>query len=81
MSKFIIENSEAIWGVGNTSEDAWKAMESFIDTTENYSRDDFTCCKATDELADEVTKRGGAISWGTLPDGTRCTFGQERAVR
>jgi hypothetical protein len=56
-------------------------MEAWIDTTENYSRNDFTCCKATDELAAEVAERGGAISWGKLPDGTRCTIAQESAVR
>ncbi len=81
MTKFIVENSEAIWGVGSTAEEAWKGMEAWIDTTENYSRNDFTCCKATDELAAEVAERGGAISWGKLPDGTRCTIAQESAVR
>ena len=80
MAKFIIENNEAIWGTGDTAEAAWLDMERHIDTTENYSRDDFRCCEATDELIAEVAERGGAISWGELPDGTRCTNAQELAA-
>jgi hypothetical protein len=30
-----------------------------------------------DELVAEVAERGGAISWGTLPNGVRCTNAQE----
>lgn len=77
MAKFIIENDVAIWGVGDTTDAAWADMERHIDTTENYTRDDFRCCEATDELIAEVEERGGAISWGQLPDGTRCTNEQE----
>ncbi len=80
MTNFIIENDLVIWGTGDTPESAWFDFERNVDTTENYNRDDFRCCEATDELIAEVKARGGAISWGRLPDGTRCTDAQERAA-
>ena len=77
MTKFIIENDVAIWGVGETEVEAWADMEKWMDTNENYSRDDFLCVEATDELVAEIERRGGAVSWGKLPNGVRCTDEQE----
>lgn len=91
MSKFCITDGTAIWGLGDTAEDAWADLEdawagleaSWADlgASANASyRDNFSCNACTDELASEVTQRGGAISWGKLPDGTLCTDEQEEAA-
>lgn len=81
MPKFIIENDIAIWGVGTTPETAWADFEQWIDTSDpSYSRDNFRCVTATDELVALVEQYGGSgISWGKLADGTRCTNEQEEA--
>lgn len=81
MNYYVIEGQDAIYGVGTNEAAAWADCEQWLDTTSpSYSRDGFKCVQATKELFEQVLSDGGAIAWGEIPDGTRCTVDQESAA-
>ena len=93
MPYIITDNdSTVIYGVGETAEASWQNMLCELGYTDadvtpegeevpwflpEIRRSNFCTVRATAALIAEVEERGGAISWGMLPDRTACTLAEE----
>ena len=84
--KFIATDLEqtAIYGVGDTPEraehDAMSWAAGSVETYRFYQKTElgqypgFYVYPATEALVKVVMEDSGELAWGTLPDGTHCTF-------
>ena len=69
---YIIVNDIAIWAVGETADDAWRAFDNSMG--DEATHDGFEVRPATSDLVALIYRRGGAgISWAYRTDGTACT--------
>ncbi len=72
---YIIVNDIAIWAVGETADDAWRAFDDSMGNEATH--EGFELRAATPDLVALVSQKGGAgISWAYRADGTACTEGE-----
>lgn len=85
MTFAIVQNGYAIFGVGDTLQEAYRDAQEWTEnmlplaelpSTSNISGELYWA-RITDALAAQVRKRGGDIAWGELPNGTLCTLAEE----
>ena len=76
---YVAVDAEAIWGVGNTPENAMKdAMEwVYNDFYGEYNLENISPLPATESLVAQVEFQGGEIAWGQGRDGKLCTLEEE----
>lgn len=84
---YVAFTDTTIWGYGDTPEAARQMVieaigepgqpvnENWPEPERSINRlfEELEIAEATPALAHEVEERGGAISWGMLPDGRACT--------